>query len=56
MLGTGMLNGKSGRISGIRPALDIRYPAFILSGYKAKSISGASLKFAAPEMDIYGKT
>jgi hypothetical protein len=27
----------------IRPAPDIRYPAFRLAGYPAKSVSGASL-------------
>jgi hypothetical protein len=33
----------SGRISGIRPLPDIRYPAFGLAGYPAKIVSGASL-------------
>jgi hypothetical protein len=37
---------KIGRISGIRPAPDIRYTAFRLAGYPAKSVpvSGASLQ------------
>jgi hypothetical protein len=39
--------GLSGRISGIRPLPDIRphirYPAFGLAGYPAKTLSGASL-------------
>jgi hypothetical protein len=45
-----MLSGKSGGISGIRPAPDIRYSAFRLAGYlagriygKIRPVSGASL-------------
>jgi hypothetical protein len=37
----------SGRISGIRPYPDIRYPALGLAGYPAKTVSGASL-FTVP--------
>jgi hypothetical protein len=40
-------NQVSGRISGIRPLPDIRYPAFGLAGYPAKSVSGASLIFSS---------
>jgi hypothetical protein len=39
-----LLSQVSGRISGIRALPDIRYPAFGLAGYPAKTVSGASLK------------
>jgi hypothetical protein len=40
----------SGRVSGIRLSPDIRYPAFGLAGYPAKTVSGASLIIYSQKM------